>query len=77
MYFNLLPLFLETSLIFKTRLYDSKNVRNLCIKAFTYFKWGILLLGHLSLKKSVVRIQDILINFKAECPFKMTTGKMI
>ena len=38
---------------------------------------GILLLGHLSLKKSVVRMQDILINFKAECPFKMTTGKMI
>lgn len=38
---------------------------------------GILLLGHLSLKKSVVRIQDILINFKAECPLKMTTGKMI
>ena len=77
MYFNLLLLFLETSLIFKTRLYDSKNVRNLCIKAFTYFKWQILLLGHLSLKKSVVRIRDILINFKAECPFKMTTGKMI
>ena len=29
------------------------------------------------IREKRIRIRDILINFKAECPFKMTTGKVI